>query len=444
MELRTKQTGKSNKRHGNLIVFSRDKLPQDAIVIAERVYDLYGWFDRHPGGTTLLRDFIRRDATAVFFSTHRSRKAHDILGKMQPTGYVGKDDYTDYVYDDEFYSSIQFEVSKRFKELKINPNNHWLIVVWHAFLLSLNISSYIYFCSTGGFSSIVMFAVSFAIAQVNIMHSVNHGVTVRRRGWRLATFYLDLAGLSSWIWRFEHNGEHHQKTASEVDTEKQGPARLHDSQESNFISRYQSYLLPLFMPLFWPFSILYDPIAFAKYVIAGKVPCSEIIGYVLGKIGYIFLSFVIPINLFGWTDGLKSSAMFQCIGGLYVLLCLMANHTTDECDMYNKPQGRSWAKTQVTCSANIILDNCWLNLLLVLMTGGLSNQIEHHLFPAIAPIFLPLVAPIVKENCNKDGVPYNVTSSFVRYFSSFVKRLRDLENPNFNLSDTMMTVHRFG
>ena len=57
-----------------------------------------------------------------------------------------------------------------------------------------------------------------------------------------------------------------------------------------------------------------------------------------------------------------------------------------------------------------------------LMTGHLSHQIEHHLFPDLPAARYPEIAPRVREVCARYGQPYN-TGSFRRQFGSVVGRL---------------------
>ncbi|MBS1836617.1 MAG: acyl-CoA desaturase [Actinobacteria bacterium] len=76
-----------------------------------------------------------------------------------------------------------------------------------------------------------------------------------------------------------------------------------------------------------------------------------------------------------------------------------------------------WYVRQVIGSANISGGR-----LLHLMTGNLSHQIEHHLFPDLPSNRYPQIAPTVRETCERFGLPY-VTGSFPRQVASVAKRI---------------------
>jgi linoleoyl-CoA desaturase len=56
------------------------------------------------------------------------------------------------------------------------------------------------------------------------------------------------------------------------------------------------------------------------------------------------------------------------------------------------------------------------------MTGHLSHQIEHHLFPDLPAHRYPEIAPRVMELCERYDLPYN-TGSLFQQFSTVVWRI---------------------
>ncbi len=57
-----------------------------------------------------------------------------------------------------------------------------------------------------------------------------------------------------------------------------------------------------------------------------------------------------------------------------------------------------------------------------MLSGHLSHQIEHHLFPDIPAARYPEMAPRVREICERYGQAYN-TGTFRKQFGSVVRRL---------------------
>ena len=62
------------------------------------------------------------------------------------------------------------------------------------------------------------------------------------------------------------------------------------------------------------------------------------------------------------------------------------------------------------------------------MTGNLSHQIEHHLFPDLPSNHYPKVAPKVRALCERFGIPYN-SGSFKRQFGTTMRTIWRLALP---------------
>ena len=64
-----------------------------------------------------------------------------------------------------------------------------------------------------------------------------------------------------------------------------------------------------------------------------------------------------------------------------------------------------------------------------IMTGHLSHQIEHHLFPDLPASRYPELAPKVRAICERYGQPYN-TGSFAKQLGSVAQQIIDNALPN--------------
>jgi len=89
----------------------------------------------------------------------------------------------------------------------------------------------------------------------------------------------------------------------------------------------------------------------------------------------------------------------------------------------NESRG-AWYRRQVRGSANIDGPG-WLHVL----TGHLSHQIEHHLFPDLPAHRYPELAGEVRAICARHGVPYN-TGTLSHQFAGAVRRIARLTLPN--------------
>ena len=88
--------------------------------------------------------------------------------------------------------------------------------------------------------------------------------------------------------------------------------------------------------------------------------------------------------------------------------------TIEECE--NESRG-AWYLRQLLGSSNFT-GSKWLHI----MSGHLSYQIEHHMFPDIPAHRYPEMAVQVREICDRYHIPYN-TGSFPNQFKTVLKRI---------------------
>ena len=65
-----------------------------------------------------------------------------------------------------------------------------------------------------------------------------------------------------------------------------------------------------------------------------------------------------------------------------------------------------------------------------ILSGNLSHQIEHHLFPDIPARRYPEIAPQVQALCEKYGLPYN-SGGLTKQLGSVYKKIARLALPSF-------------
>ena len=110
------------------------------------------------------------------------------------------------------------------------------------------------------------------------------------------------------------------------------------------------------------------------------------------------------------------------IRNIWTFLVIFCGHfpadvqTFEEEDAKGENRGQ-WYLRQMLGSANISGTP-----LFHVMTGNLSHQIEHHLFPDIPARRYPHIAPEIREIATRYGLPYN-TGRFGRQLSSVARQL---------------------
>jgi fatty acid desaturase len=97
-------------------------------------------------------------------------------------------------------------------------------------------------------------------------------------------------------------------------------------------------------------------------------------------------------------------------------------HEFSEAEVESETRG-DWYLRQMLGSANLTGSR-----LFHILSGNLSHQIEHHLFPDIPAHRYAEIATGVQEICERYGLPYN-TGPLHRQFGSVVKKIVRLALP---------------
>jgi linoleoyl-CoA desaturase len=119
---------------------------------------------------------------------------------------------------------------------------------------------------------------------------------------------------------------------------------------------------------------------------------------------------------------LIANALANLIRNVWAFIIIFCGHfpqgvlefTEEECE--NESKGH-WYFRQMLGSGNISGGR-----LFHIMSGNLSFQIEHHIFPDIPARRYQQIAPQVREICERYGIPYN-TGSLSRQFGSVVWKI---------------------
>jgi linoleoyl-CoA desaturase len=110
------------------------------------------------------------------------------------------------------------------------------------------------------------------------------------------------------------------------------------------------------------------------------------------------------------------------IRNVWTNVIIFCGHFPEGARVYTREETRDesrgdWYLRQIQGSANIEGGS-----LFHVMTGHLSHQIEHHLFPDLPAHRYAEIAPRVRAICEKYGLPYN-TGSFWQQYGSVLKKI---------------------
>jgi fatty acid desaturase len=263
---------------------------------------------------------------------------------------------------------------------------------------------------------------AFVFAQLGfIVHDAGHQEIFAGPGGNEAIGLLHsnlLLGFSYSWWLDKHNHHHcspnHATADPDIDIipfafskeqvdQKRGLARLS--------VRYQHFcFFPL--SLLEAFVLKYDSVRFLmrKKVAHPVVEVSFLILHACWYLGLLYL-------LLGWPYAILFAIAHQAFLGLYLTLIFAPNH--QGMPLLQGATAVNFLREQVTTARNIKkhlgVDFC---------TGGLTCQIEHHLFPTMPTNKLRKAQEIVRSYCKSHDVPYHETS-LIQSYREIYQNLRE-------------------
>jgi fatty acid desaturase len=128
-----------------------------------------------------------------------------------------------------------------------------------------------------------------------------------------------------------------------------------------------------------------------------------------------------------WWKVLLGNWMAETIRDVYSAATIYCGHVGEDTKVYperSKARGRgAWYAMEVEASNNFEVPR-----LVSILCGGLDKQIEHHLFPRLAPERLRQIAPEVQAACAAYRVQYN-TGGWGTTLWKALKRVAQLSTP---------------
>ena len=434
-------------------------------------YDVRAFLESgaHPGGNFLLRMCCGRgrDATALYLSNHALANTQLVDATLRSLPLVPFSDksrpalhptcaterpFSSLSSSDPFYARLIERVAgwERSVPWYVQLAAEWATVLecalaivmvfvmrYHLLMLPLSVWS---LCLRA-------FLYGFSAARTGFLHHQgNHSSVARLRQWsvggsrrsrweqrvrlaanRLVGIAVELSGgASSAIWSYSHQVSHHVHTNdAELDNDAiigSGFLRLHpshpmlqSSMSSNawqrVLMRHQHWFLQFAFSLATIQWVFVDDVRYwwerrvkvvqldsmdanleLLYILVFKLPLAVyhavLLPYALGLPCALLVNFI----LFATT----SQYLYQLFSLSHVM---PGAHTTAD----SSTSSSSWAAMQAATSINWASGSHFYNWL----SGGLTHQVEHHLFPTLHCSLLPLVAPLVESTCAEFGVPYH-------------------------------------
>lgn len=273
---------------------------------------------------------------------------------------------------------------------------------------------------------------------MSIMHDAIHGSYSKNKWFNnLMSNTINLIGSNKDMWRLQHNVLHHTFTNIEDhDDDINAPffLRFSPHAKKNKLHRYQHLYAWIFyglMTISWltfkdfvnlkkfnKMGLINDKTTFRKYLW----------NIILWKVIFFALVLVLPLlfsSLSDWTIVFAFLTM-QFVTGFCIAIVFQSAHVMPKAEF---PLPNEDGKMENERMAHQLLTTCNFSQksnFLFWSLGGLTNQIEHHLFPHISHVHYKKIAPIVKQTAEEFGLPYNTNGSFISAVSQHFKMLKVL------------------
>lgn len=347
--------------------------------------------------------------------------------------------------EQEFTKTLKRRVNLYFKLNKINKRANAemilktivMLVVYSLPILLLDfgaISSpllaiFLYLLSGLGIAGIGM----------GIMHDANHGAYTKNPIInRLMSYTIDYLGCSSEMWKYQHNILHHTYTnVHGHDEDIDAPVfllRFSPYSKRYKIQRFQHYYVWLFysvLTLYW--TTVKDFKKARDYYKKGLITTKKelylhILKLIPVKIFYFTYTLILPMYFAPFSAYwiLLGFVLMHLIAGILLSVVFQLAHVVPETEFPQSDEEgileENWFTHQLVTTSNFSPKNKFLFWYL----GGLTNQIEHHLFPNICHVHYRSLSKIVSRTASDYKIPYHVNKSLFSAIAGHVKELRSL------------------
>ena len=254
---------------------------------------------------------------------------------------------------------------------------------------------------------------------MSIMHDAIHGSYSKNKLInKLMASTIGLTGANKEMWRLQHNVLHHSFTNIENhDDDINAPffLRFSPHSTSNTLHRYQHFYVWFFYCLLTLSWVTFkDFVNLQKFKKMGLIKSKKkyrklLVNIISWKLLYYLITLILPLMLSQASNAIIifGFLLMHFLSGILISVVFQSAHIVSgnnfplpnedgKMDMGNMEH-------QLHTTSNFSTNSKPLFWLL----GGLTNQIEHHLFPHISHIHYKNIAPIIKNTAEEFNLPYH-------------------------------------
>ena len=337
-----------------------------------------------------------------------------------------------------FFRTLNKKVNIYFKENHIKRTGNWklytkAIVIFSVFIVPLILILTVNMPQWALLLLTVVMGIGMAGVGMNIMHDGNHG-TFSSKKWvnkLMGSSIYILAG-NVYNWKVQHNVLHHTYTnVPGYDEDIDSGRIIRFSKHAKWfkiyrLQKYYSFFLYGLLTINWAITTDFKQMhAYLKRKLSyGEFPnpVKEWTVLIATKIAYYSLWIVLPLLVLdiSWWKVLLGFFVMHYTAGIILSIIFQLAHVVPKVDMpLPDKEGNlknTWAIHQLFTTSNFAPNNKFVSW----YTGGLNNQVEHHIFPNISHIHYKKIAKIVKETAQEFNLPYHeyktMRSAIIEHF----------------------------
>lgn len=378
------------------------------LVVNRKVYNISQWVKRHPGGSRVIGHYAGEDATEVFAAFHPDQKFVQkflkplLIGELVATEPNQDGNKNAEIIQDFDHLREQAEKRDLFRAQPL----FFCLHLGHILLLEALAWLMLSYWGTG-WTMTLLCSLLLATAQSQagwLQHDFGHLSVFKKSKWNhlVHKFVIGhLKGASANWWNHRHFQHHAKPNIFKKDPDinmmdifvlgNTQPVEYGIKKIKHYPYNYQHQYFflvapPLLIPVFYNYNIMKTMFTRRDWVDLAWAST------------YYIRYFYCYVPLYGVFGSLALMMFVRFLESHWFVWVTQMSHLPKEID-HERRQDWLTMQLQATCNIEQSLFNDWFS-------GHLNFQIEHHLFPRMPRHNYQLVAPQVRELCEKHGIPY--------------------------------------
>jgi len=258
-------------------------------------------------------------------------------------------------------------------------------------------------------------------------HAFSSISAVNRIAYRLAMVAM---GGSAEHWTNQQVVRHHIETnIIPIDYDTMYPVkRVLDSYKPLWFHRYQH----LYMWALYPITMVAWTLGDIAYAFHPRNKPFDRLASLSISIAFILHAWVLPFLCLPSADAWAVLRTEVVVSSIFFSMQFVVNHEVVGTEGHSTD--RDWGEYQVLSSHDYGIapskTPSWSEMLYCHLSGGLNNQIAHHLYPSTHFSHYPRITRAIRDVCREEGVPFQESPTIFHAISKHYMHLKEMGCPS--------------